>query len=133
MQVTRRQLNCRYVIEDDKVLFSLQDGSKAWEVKDFLIEQERCYSVTVEGNEYFGKGSDVRTRHFKIHCNLAGAYCYQSQQYLSKLFFRNMNRQIPKIRRSRLRRRTITKRRVNSDAIQVVFSRLIYLSCIELI
>lgn len=33
----------------------LRDGSLAWEVKDFLIAQERCMDVTVEGQVFPGK------------------------------------------------------------------------------
>ncbi|XP_010773941.1 LDLR chaperone MESD-like [Notothenia coriiceps] len=33
----------------------LRDGSYAWEVKDFLISQERCADVTVEGQVFPGK------------------------------------------------------------------------------
>lgn len=35
----------------------LRDGSYAWEIKDFLINQERCADVTVEGQVYPGKGA----------------------------------------------------------------------------
>ena len=31
-----------------------QDGSVAWEAKDFLIEQERCQEVTIEQKVYHG-------------------------------------------------------------------------------
>lgn len=34
----------------------LRDGSYAWEIKDFLVNQERCEDVTVEGQVYPGKG-----------------------------------------------------------------------------
>ena len=33
----------------------LKDGSKAWEIKDFLVSQERCELVTIEGKDYYGK------------------------------------------------------------------------------
>ena len=33
------------------------DGSQAWQAKDFLIEQERCESVTIENKVYHGKHS----------------------------------------------------------------------------
>jgi len=35
----------------------LKDGSQAWEVKDFLVQQDRCEVVTIEGKDYPGKGS----------------------------------------------------------------------------
>lgn len=45
---------CRYVVGSNRVLFLLSDGSKAWEIKDYLLEQERCELVTIEGKDYFG-------------------------------------------------------------------------------
>ena len=41
---------------DNRVLFMLKDGSKAWEIKDFLVTQDRCEVVTIEGKDYYGKG-----------------------------------------------------------------------------
>lgn len=35
----------------------LRDGSMAWEVKDFLVAQERCMDVTVEGQVFPGKAA----------------------------------------------------------------------------
>ena len=35
----------------------LRDGSYAWEIKDFLINQDRCEDVTVEGQVYPGKAA----------------------------------------------------------------------------
>lgn len=35
----------------------LRDGSMAWEVKDFLVSQERCMDVTVEGQVFPGKAA----------------------------------------------------------------------------
>jgi hypothetical protein len=34
----------------------LRDGSYAWEIKDFLVSQDRCADVTLEGQVYPGKG-----------------------------------------------------------------------------
>ena len=36
----------------------LKEGSWAWEIKDYLVNQERCESVTIEGQDFPGKGSD---------------------------------------------------------------------------
>ena len=41
----------------DRVLFVLKDGSQAWDVKDYLVRQERCEVVTIEGKDYPGKAS----------------------------------------------------------------------------
>ncbi|XP_064645298.1 LDLR chaperone boca-like [Lineus longissimus] len=48
----------RYVIEPSKVLFVFNDGSLAWEAKDFLITQETCKEVTIEQKAYIGKGGE---------------------------------------------------------------------------
>lgn len=50
---------CRYVVGSNRALFLLKDGAKAWEVKDFLVKQERCEVVTIEGKDYPGKASQV--------------------------------------------------------------------------
>lgn len=47
----------RYMIDDNRAIFMFKDGSQAWEAKDFLIEQERCESVSLENKVYPGKGS----------------------------------------------------------------------------
>ena len=47
----------RYVVGSNRVLLMLKDGSKAWEVKDFLVQQDRCELVTIEGKDYPGKAS----------------------------------------------------------------------------
>lgn len=47
----------RFVIGDNRVIFSFKDGSQAWEAKDFLIEQERMETISIENKEYHGKHS----------------------------------------------------------------------------
>jgi len=47
----------RYVVASNRVLLMLKDGSQAWDVKDFLVQQDRCEVVTIEGKDYPGKGS----------------------------------------------------------------------------
>ncbi|XP_053387074.1 LRP chaperone MESD-like [Mercenaria mercenaria] len=47
----------RYVVSENRVIFMLKDGSMAWEVKDFLVNQDRCEEVTIEGKSYPGKGA----------------------------------------------------------------------------
>ena len=37
----------------------LQDGSIAWEAKDFLVEQEECLEVTIEQKTYYGKYTEA--------------------------------------------------------------------------
>jgi len=47
----------RYVVGSNRVLLMLKDGSHAWDVKDFLVQQDRCEVVSIEGKDYPGKGS----------------------------------------------------------------------------
>ncbi|XP_033624886.1 LDLR chaperone boca-like [Asterias rubens] len=47
----------RYPVSSDRVIFLLTDGSVAWEIKDFLIQQDRCKEVSIESQVYYGKGS----------------------------------------------------------------------------
>eukprot|EP00794_Sanderia_malayensis_P020023 gene20023-21984_t len=42
----------RYVVGKNRVLFSLDDGSKAWDVKDYLITQTNCISVDLENRQF---------------------------------------------------------------------------------
>lgn len=44
----------RYMVDDDRAIFMFKEGSQAWDAKDFLIQQERCQSVTIENKEYKG-------------------------------------------------------------------------------
>lgn len=44
----------RYMVDDHRALFLFKDGAQAWEAKDFLVQQERCKSVSVENKEYPG-------------------------------------------------------------------------------
>lgn len=38
-----------------------KDGSQAWTAKDYLIEQERCDTVTIDSKVYEGKYRKVRS------------------------------------------------------------------------
>ncbi|XP_067827721.1 LRP chaperone MESD [Heptranchias perlo] len=55
----------RFVVGSDRAIFMLRDGSYAWEIKDFLINQERCADVTVEGQTYPGKGAEKKKNETK--------------------------------------------------------------------
>lgn len=46
----------RYMVDDNRAIFMYKDGAQAWEAKNFLVEQERCTSVTIENKVYDGKG-----------------------------------------------------------------------------
>ena len=45
----------RFLIEDNRVMFSFRNGAYAWEAKDFLIEQERVEDVQLEQKTYKGR------------------------------------------------------------------------------
>ncbi|XP_078591909.1 LDLR chaperone boca-like [Branchiostoma floridae x Branchiostoma japonicum] len=47
----------RYVVSDDRVIFLLKDGSKAFEIRDFLVQQDRCAEVSFENQQFPGKGA----------------------------------------------------------------------------
>ncbi|XP_028290208.1 LRP chaperone MESD isoform X2 [Gouania willdenowi] len=47
----------RFVVGSNRVIFMLKNGSLAWEVKDYLVAQERCVDVTVEGQVFPGKAA----------------------------------------------------------------------------
>ncbi|CAF0737219.1 unnamed protein product [Rotaria sp. Silwood1] len=47
----------RYVIDDNRILLVLSDGSQAFDVKDFLVQQDRCQEVTIDNKPYYGKGA----------------------------------------------------------------------------
>lgn len=45
------------MIDDNRAIFMFKDGSQAWESKDYIVQQERCESVSLENKVYPGKGS----------------------------------------------------------------------------
>jgi len=42
------------MVDDNRAIFMFRDGGQAWDAKDYLIEQERCLSVTIENKVYPG-------------------------------------------------------------------------------
>lgn len=47
----------RYLVDDNRAIFLFKDGSQAWDAKEYLVDQERCESVTIESKVYPGKHS----------------------------------------------------------------------------
>lgn len=45
----------RYLVDDQRAIFLFKDGSQAWEAKEYLTDQERCESITIESKVYPGK------------------------------------------------------------------------------
>lgn len=52
----------RFIVGSDRAIFMLRDGSYAWEIKDFLVSQDRCAEVTLEGQMYPGKGGGSKEK-----------------------------------------------------------------------
>jgi hypothetical protein len=44
----------RYIMESNKAIFMVDDGATAWEIKNFLIKQERCLEVLIDQETYPG-------------------------------------------------------------------------------
>lgn len=63
---------CRFVVGSNRVIFMLRDGSVAWEIKDFLVSQERCVDVTVEGQVFPGKAAKKDDAKYKQQDGAAG-------------------------------------------------------------
>ena len=38
----------RYIVADNRVLLVIKDGSQAWDVKDYLVTQTDCTTVSIE-------------------------------------------------------------------------------------
>ena len=47
----------RYVVAMDRVLFMTRDGSKAWQIKDYLVTLEECTTVNFEHLSFPCKGT----------------------------------------------------------------------------
>lgn len=45
----------RFMVSDNEAIFMINDGSKSWEIKDFLIQQKNCDLVTIDQDKYPGK------------------------------------------------------------------------------
>ncbi|XP_064229515.1 LRP chaperone MESD-like [Aotus nancymaae] len=52
----------RFIVGSDRAIFMLHDGSYTWEIKDFLVSQDRCADVTLEGQAYPGKGGGSKEK-----------------------------------------------------------------------
>ena len=49
------------MVDSNRAIFMLKDGAAAWQLKNFLIQQDRCYEVTIDNKNYYGKGSGKKT------------------------------------------------------------------------
>jgi hypothetical protein len=59
----------RFMVDDNRAIFMFRDGSQAWEAKNFLIDQDRCFSVTIENKIYPGKGNPEKVSSNKLTIN----------------------------------------------------------------
>jgi len=50
----------RYMIESNRAIFMVKDGANSFEVKDFLVKQERCAEVTIDQQTWKGKGAGAQ-------------------------------------------------------------------------
>ncbi|RNA00676.1 LDLR chaperone boca [Brachionus plicatilis] len=48
----------RFMVDDHQAIFMINDGSKSWEIKDYLIQQKDCNLVTIDQDKYPGKYAD---------------------------------------------------------------------------
>jgi len=46
----------RYIVGEKRVLFQLEDGSVAFQIKDYLVTLDNCESVSFDNMEFPGKG-----------------------------------------------------------------------------
>ncbi|XP_065896193.1 LRP chaperone MESD-like [Dysidea avara] len=49
----------RYVVSTDRALFLTKDGSLAWEIKDFLVQQPECLEVSFDNQKFPGLKSEL--------------------------------------------------------------------------
>ena len=58
----------RYVVGSNRVLMVVRDGALAWDVKKFLLSQDNCELVTIEGKDYYNDDNKVCefNKHFYI-------------------------------------------------------------------
>ena len=49
----------RYIVEDDRAIFMVKDGSLVYEIKDFLVKQEKCLEVTIDNEKFDGQHPSV--------------------------------------------------------------------------
>lgn len=58
--LTNGHIKCqRYIIEDNKAIFLFDDGSQAYEAKEFLLEQPELKEYSIENQVFHGKGYPV--------------------------------------------------------------------------
>ncbi|CAF0798663.1 unnamed protein product [Adineta steineri] len=55
----------RYVVDTDRILFLVQDGSIAYDIKEYLIKQLRCLEVVIDNQSFQGRGSKIQNLFLK--------------------------------------------------------------------
>ena len=52
----------RYMVADYRAIFMVQDGSTAWDIKDYLIKQKECSMVEFDNQKFPGAGATEEER-----------------------------------------------------------------------
>jgi hypothetical protein len=52
----------RFVVDDNRAIFMYADGSLAWDALDFLLKQDRCVEVTIDGKSHPGKAYALKNK-----------------------------------------------------------------------
>lgn len=83
----------RFVVGANRILFMCRDGAQAWDVKDFLVQQDNCESVEIEGKTYYCKGAkkvsemcQKRVCKWFIHDERFGFVCLSVDQQFCFVF-----------------------------------------------
>ena len=45
----------RYLLDDKTVLFQIMNGQQAYEARDFFVDQEGCYTVSLDSKTTYGR------------------------------------------------------------------------------
>lgn len=50
----------RFMFDNRKAVFYFQDGDLAWEARDYILQQDRCEHIMLEGDSYDGAAKKVK-------------------------------------------------------------------------
>ena len=61
----------RYQLDDKTVLFQIFNGQQAYEARDYLVDQEGCYTVSLDSTTTYGRshpefGQDPKELHVEL-------------------------------------------------------------------
>ncbi|CAF1606864.1 unnamed protein product [Adineta ricciae] len=55
----------KFVADNNKIIFGIDDGSRIYEIKEFLINQPECYEVIIDQQTFPGRGSKPKKSKLK--------------------------------------------------------------------